>query len=426
MFADYIKPIPKSILKKIQKLDDNRPTPQNTKRWYAYLTIIENELCKITVAVKKVKGVMRYEQVAAHYVPSEVCVAKNIHFTMIAGYIPQWDTNEDWWTAEDKYFHLCAPIVNMELIDKLEKYKYSAWRLYPHKANIIQYLRMYEKYPETEYLLKLGLSKYVLNQTILREVRKDHKFLKWLAKNNQDIGINKDVPVIIKAYKTGTNIELLQEIANYGKYLRQEKCYKVIKKLWDGRILKFREYIKEQETNIRIYLDYINACEGLGLDMSLNKNLKPHNLRFWHDERIAQYQNKLQKEDEIKRATFYEKFLNIAKKYFALNYTNQNVDYVITIAKSPSELVNEGDKLKHCVGTLGYDKKMVDEKSLIFFVRKKCQPDTPFVTMEFSLKDKTIKQCYAFRNQQPSDDVKQFVNLQWLSHAKKQLKQISA
>ena len=76
MFADYIKPIPKSILKKIQKLDDNRPTPQNTKRWYAYLTIIENELCKITVAVKKVKGVMRYEQVAAHYVPSEVCVAK--------------------------------------------------------------------------------------------------------------------------------------------------------------------------------------------------------------------------------------------------------------------------------------------------------------------------------------------------------------
>ena len=424
MFIKYVKEIPKNILKKIQKLDEKRPSPQNTKRWYAYFTIIKDELCKVTVAVKKVKGQMRYEQVAAHYIPSETCYAKNIHYTMIAGYIPQWDTNEKWWETDDKYFHLYAPIVNMELINKLEKYKYSAWKLYPHKENIFKYLRMYEKYPETEYLLKLGLSQYVHNQTILKEIRKDHKFLKWLVKNNQNIGWNKDVPVIIKAYKTGTNIDLLQEIANYGKYLRNEKCYKQIKKLWNDRILKFREYLKEQSANIHTYLDYVKACEGLGLDMSLNKNLKPHNLQFWHDERITQYRDKLQKEDEIKRASFYGKFLSVANKYLNLNYANNNEDYIITIAKSPSELVKEGEKLHHCVGKMGYDKKMVDENSLIFFVREKCQPDVPFVTMEFSLKDKRILQCYAFRNQQPSDKVKQFVNIQWLSHAKEQLKLI--
>ncbi|MBQ7340246.1 MAG: PcfJ domain-containing protein [Clostridia bacterium] len=55
------------------------------------------------------------------------------------------------------------------------------------------------------------------------------------------------------------------------------------------------------------------------------------------------------------------------------------------IAKSPSELINEGSILHHCVGNMGYDQKVVDEKSLIFFIRTKDQPDTPLVTVEYSM-----------------------------------------
>ena len=46
-----IRPIPKNILKRIQKLDGKYyPSPDGHVRCYAYLTTWKNELVKITVA----------------------------------------------------------------------------------------------------------------------------------------------------------------------------------------------------------------------------------------------------------------------------------------------------------------------------------------------------------------------------------------
>ena len=65
---------------------------------------------------------------------------------------------------------------------------------------------------------------------------------------------------------------------------------------------------------------------------------------------------------------------------------------------------------------------MVDEKSLILFVREINKPDIPFVTMEYSLKEKRILQIYGDHDHKPSDGVLDFVNNTWLSFAKKMLK----
>lgn len=75
---------------------------------------------------------------------------------------------------------------------------------------------------------------------------------------------------------------------------------------------------------------------------------------------------------------------------------------------------------------MNYDQRFIREESLIFFIRTKEQPDTPFVTLEYSLKTHKVLQCYANRNTKPSDDVLHYVNKVWLPYANKHLKQIQA
>lgn len=73
---------------------------------------------------------------------------------------------------------------------------------------------------------------------------------------------------------------------------------------------------------------------------------------------------------------------------------------------------------------MNYDQRFVREESLIFFVRTKQHPDTPFVTLEFSLKTHKVLQCYGEHDHKPNDDVLHYVNKVWLPYANKHLKQI--
>ena len=126
----------------------------------------------------------------------------------------------------------------------------------------------------------------------------------------------------------------------------------------------------------------------------------------------------------------YEKlvsdFLIAAEKYLPLAEFAGDKHFAIFIARSPAELVKEGNALSHCVGHNGYDKKMAKQETLIFFVRKIEELDKPFVTLEYSLKTKRILQCYAYNNTKPEDNVLEFVNNKWIPHANKQLEKIAA
>ncbi len=64
--------------------------------------------------------------------------------------------------------------------------------------------------------------------------------------------------------------------------------------------------------------------------------------------------------------------------------------------------------------------------NVIFFVRDKRFPDVPFVTMEYSLRQQKVLQCYGDHNCRPDETVLNFVNKKWLPYANKKLKQITA
>lgn len=159
--------------------------------------------------------------------------------------------------------------------------------------------------------------------------------------------------------------------------------------------------------------------------MSIDKNRYPHNFKHWHDIRTDEYNTAKALKDEQERKELYNKFAAVARKYLGLEYDKKSV-YIAIIPQKPSDLVNEGELLHHCVGRMGYDQKFAREETLIFFIRAKEQPDVPLVTVEYSPAQKRILQCYGDHDSKPSEEIMTFVNKKWLPYANRQLKQLAA
>ena len=147
--------------------------------------------------------------------------------------------------------------------------------------------------------------------------------------------------------------------------------------------------------------------------MSLPKNRFPHDFKRWHDIRIDQYATARAEADRKAKQELYEQFARIAEKYLPLEHDKRSA-FVCIIARSPADLIREGELLDHCVGRMNYDQRFIREESLIFFIRKKEQPDTPLVTLEYSLRNHKVLQCYGEHDHKPSEDVLHYVNKVWL------------
>ena len=437
MKIEKIKPIPKYIQKKIKLYDDKMKSSQpGRNRFYSYLTKNDGELVKVTVAVKEAHKQWHCKQVAVHGIHTDKCFVKDMNYTYIGGYsvgwhaeglttYPKWYEYGEWGYTTDDLFDPYAPIVNRDYVVRLSEYKYSAFDRYTG-IDVLKYLRTYEEFPELEYLTKLGLHNIALSKQILRLCRKDKKFRKWLANNRQDIVLSDYyVSSIIKAYKTGKPI---YEINNFAKRkIKFDHADQMdnVKTLVKNEVGKFLDYIEKQNTNFYSYRDYLNACEYLGIDMAEDKNRYPHDFKRWHDIRIDEYRTALALVDEQKRQALYDEFAAVASKYLGLEYNKKSV-YIAIIAQKPSDLVREGELLHHCVGRMGYDQKFAREESLIFFIRTKEEPDKPLATVEYSLKNHAVLQCYADHDSKPNADILNFVNNKWLPYANRKIKKLAA
>ena len=145
----------------------------------------------------------------------------------------------------------------------------------------------------------------------------------------------------------------------------------------------------------------------------------------WHDIRIDQYNTKRALDKKQEKAKLYSSFKNIAFKYVSLEREKEE-NFIVIIAKSPKDLIREGNILDHCVGSMNYEQKFIKEESLIFFVRNKNNATKPFVTLEYSLSKHKVLQCYGYKDSRPEQQVLDFVNKKWLPYANRKLKKLVA
>lgn len=437
-----LKPVPKNIIEKMKKADRKYYLfPCNSNRFYSYLTTIDRELVKVTVAVKTARDVFYCKQVAVHGIRSMKCWVRDIEYNYYTGmgfnvgWYEEYASQrrkpfEDgkWYECERRYYNPYSLLVNENYLNRFPKYKYSAYEKFNGKC-VLEYLRIYEEYPETEYLLKAGISSYlVMKKSFLKKLKTDKNFRKWLISHKNELFDSYySLDAITEAYKHNTDISETQRLLQWLKELKETYSYKTLsnyfkdKKQW----LKLKRYLYEQDINARTYYDYIQACEELGADLSGNKNLFPREFMRMHDIRTKELARKKAALDEEKRRELYEKFAVAAAKYLPLEH-KKNAQFVAFIPKSPADLITEGETLHHCVGRMGYDQRFAEEKSIIIFIRSALDPQTPFVTVEYSSEKHKILQCHGNNNTAPQNDVREYIYKKWLPYANRKIKKIAA
>ena len=170
MNPNYIRPIPKKIEKRILNYDAKHGYNSGL-RFYAYLTTIQKELVKITVAVRnKGKHTRLIKQVAIHGVYSgqvpcqrygiqlygqlpRRLVAEGVHYPYN---MPPFYNDGKWYAVDYKYFNPWAPVINPKFALSLLQFRYSAVDIQDPPC-IVTYLRTHLKYPQLEHLVKAGL-----------------------------------------------------------------------------------------------------------------------------------------------------------------------------------------------------------------------------------------------------------------------------
>ena len=274
--------------------------------------------------------------------------------------------------------------------------------------------------------MKAGLSYLATCKSVLRQAKKDKRFRSWIFQHRTELWESVYADTVLEAYKTGKPIRDTQNYLARKKSFIRDDANKPIRELFKGKALeRFFSYIDKQNTDECCYRDYLRACEYLGIDMTEEKNLLPHDFQRWHDIRIDEYRTKRAMEETEKIKALMEDFRKVAERYLPLQYDKKK-DYLVFIAMSPFDLVREGEDLHHCVGKMGYDQKMIRGESLIFFIRAKEAPDKPLVTVEYSPKMKRVLQCYADHNARPNQQIMNFVEKQWLPFANRQIKKLAA
>ena len=150
--------------------------------------------------------------------------------------------------------------------------------------------------------------------------------------------------------------------------------------------------------------DYAKMCEELELR---DYDRYPKALRTRHDVIVMRYNSvKMDKEEE-------QNFENVVKKYKKLEYKTSK--YLLRIAKSPKELVQEGNDLNHCVGS--YADRMANETNVIFFLREIDSPNKSLATIEINKIGNDIDgyklklgQCKGAFNRNLDIEEKRFIN----------------
>lgn len=323
---------------------------------------------------------------------------------------------------------------NLNSVLKNTKWKYSCLYEFAKKVAGVQidaFLTDYIKYPGIEYLIKFKLYNFVDDKLSIYFAR-NWNDVNFMGKGIKEIfGIEKHIFTQMQRFNLGSEgLSLLKSAFEKGiaftdqeiKWIVKNKAESIIIPLLDySTPHKIMKYAKEQSNSkycvhnvLMNWCDYIEQCKNLKFDLNNTFVLYPKNLKEKHEEYSLLADAEELKIFDGKVKEVYEKLSRIA--------TYSSKDYIIRPAKDVLEIVKEGHKLRHCVGSIQYSQGIANGQRAIFFVRKVKEPETPFYTLDLNLITFSITQCYGYKNSCMNKEVEIFVNRWHKSLTKKKVK----
>ena len=381
---------------------------------FTYISFLEEkdgEIVERTFGSRKYKHgtELKITEVMRRSTCDEKAITKNLILQGCAGYITVFNKEDRYATnrgyswvvfGHDDYdiWYDWSPApqmhriyVNADMLKETKEFKYCGFSC----GDVINYLNAYRKNKHIEYFGKHGLP---LRTRLMRLCERDKHFRKFAAENADAIFLY-GVQAAEYAFKHEVTVEEARRICK--KLRTAVKYIPELKKTTLDRI-KVLDYCTEKKIGYGSYNDYLKAVLKIGLDRSDTKVIYPNNFKRMHDLRTQEYASIVAKEDAEKRNRLAEDFSKAAEK--AKKYETRGEIYTIVVPSTIEQLVQEGETLNHCVGRMGYDKKMAEGKSTIFFFRYTNKLEEPYITVEISLKNKKILQAHGKNNSGPSKD----------------------
>lgn len=313
-------------------------------------------------------------------------------------------------TTYGGYFDNSYMVLNIQAISE-SCMKYSLAEKFAD-GFIIEFLRIYCKHPNIEYLLKSRY--YPIIETysgfwggkrsisVSQEINwKSNNLLKMLNLNRTEFFMLKGNESYYESYIRWR--EIFPKLKPYdllslAKVFRYE--HGTLNYLCNETGLKphrIANYLNENNINMHDYYDYIGQCRKLDYDMHDTSISMPHDFHAMH-ERLSDIIS-FQATEKL-RISFMEHY-NERK---ILEYNEGNL--FIRQPDDYEEIVKEGKILRHCVG--GYAERHSNGALNIMFIRTKSNPDVPFYTAEIS-KNGVIVQVRGFKNSNMTPDVEKFI-----------------
>lgn len=435
-------PDPPGLVEKINQLclyNIARNTKLKYEDYISTLELWEGKFLERTFAFTKLKksGKLQYKEVVRTLEGNSHKLVKDIYLPGMGGYKTLWKPklyggwyhsilnldknfrieNKDYYNLYDHdYYFDILPNNDFSQMDsnqrKLENLKFAIsldpsikfcgyeyyFKKWGNWWNFIFYISVYRVYPEIEMYSKFGIAHLITDTRFRNRCKKDKNFLKYVVKNVKSISEKRtNYNNILGGYKYGSyeGYELEKEIQKYKKSDLDELI--VI------NLESIKKYLIKQKSNFRYYLDYFNAAKQFNIDMNQSKLLMPRDLNYWHDHYINEVKAKADREIE-------EQFKEVSKEWSKINYEDDK--FMIFVAPSQEEIIKEGMNLNHCVGKMGYSKKMAEGGNLILFLREIEKPDVSFYTVEYNKEENKVIQCRSRNNSQKErwDEVSEFIN----------------
>lgn len=346
------------------------------------------------------------------YVPREYYLMRKneaIHWTHECDY---W--GHEWWSKRRSlyskdYVMGLSSYQTWHGLDRLKPLLKDSWLKYSQldaflrligAEDAFRYIELYQKHPQLEYIMKMGMWNIVAEGLQRRSFR---NIFNWKGKTPKDLlgvpigkgdilalsalAVDMDTLSLALYLKKNSRFSLV-ELAQKRKELERLSNFDTCKRLdtlkgygvCAEETLKY--ILRQQQKKTRYqsirgvlidWTDYLKDCNELGLNLEDTAVLKPHDLQQAHQNIIAQLQIKADEELNKQIA----KLLKVRERY---NFSDGRL--MAKVAGSSEELIAEGDALHHCVGT--YADRHAKGQCTIILIRKQSEPDKPYYTMELS------------------------------------------
>lgn len=402
---------------------------QGNARRCGYLQAVDDDIVLRVFMYRKLKGKqLEITEVQRRTTRAKKWAIKNIYGSNMSGYHAVYEEKDKkshyygycytlfdkedfdvWHIREDNVLNLWFSLINADML-KDTRFKYCG---YSTKVcdDVIGYLNNYIEHPSVEYFGKLGIKP---SPTLIKKAEKDKAFRNWLYKTKIDVICGPQA--IIYAYEHNIGVDEARGILKTANTLR--RYVRGIRRT-NINLSKIAAYINDNKISYTSYSDYLEALIELRYDLNDTKNILPRDFKRMHDLRIAEYDSVMAKKDKNKRAQLHADFERASQE--ARRFEFQDESYAAIIPGAIQELVQEGRALHHCVGKMGYDKKMADGDIVIVLVRSITDLTKPLATIEYDLNRKIILQSHVDFNGTPKGELATFID-KWEKRTTKLLK----